>query len=368
MLLPIWGFFFGFGLGAQTVQVIFGDAFLATVTSWVVGFIVAAIFAVLAYLFYIVAVAIVSFSLGYSVAVGLLTALGMRLLGFIVWLIGRGGGAALAFVVLRFNIQKIVIGFASGSGRDYPRFETRASKSAPSRQRSGHAAQASVVIFQRSLLREFGSYAAAVFSVLLAIVVTSQLVRLLSRAAGGKIPSDAIIALIGFTAMNYLPILLALTLFVSVLMTVSRSYSDSEMVVWSASGVSLFAWVRPVLVFAAPIVLLIALLGAVPLAVVERARPGVPAQARQPRGGVADRPRRVPRVRERGARVLRRGRRRRGRASCATSSSRAASAAGSGVTVSREGFIETRRDGDRFAVLLNGRQLRRHPRHRRSTG
>ena len=44
------------------------------------------------------------------------------------------------------------------------------------------------VIFQRSLLREFGNYAAAVFSVLFAIVVTSQLVRMLARAAGGKIP------------------------------------------------------------------------------------------------------------------------------------------------------------------------------------
>ena len=116
------------------------------------------------------------------------------------------------------------------------------------------------MIFQRSLLREVGNYAAAVFSVLFAIVVTSQLVRLLARAAGGKIPSDAILALIGFTAVNYLPILLALTLFVSVLMTVSRSYRDSEMVVWSASGLSLTAWVKPVLIFAAPVVLLITLL------------------------------------------------------------------------------------------------------------
>jgi len=32
-LLPIWGFFFGFGLGAQAVQALFGDAFLSTVTS-----------------------------------------------------------------------------------------------------------------------------------------------------------------------------------------------------------------------------------------------------------------------------------------------------------------------------------------------
>ena len=87
VLLPIWGFFFGFGFGAQAVQAIFGDAFLATVTSWVVGFIVAALFAILAYLFYIFAVALIAGSLGYSVAVGLLTGIGMNF-GLIVWLIG----------------------------------------------------------------------------------------------------------------------------------------------------------------------------------------------------------------------------------------------------------------------------------------
>ena len=41
ILLPIWGFFFGFGLGAQAIQAIFGQQFLAEVTSWIVGFIVA---------------------------------------------------------------------------------------------------------------------------------------------------------------------------------------------------------------------------------------------------------------------------------------------------------------------------------------
>ena len=114
VLLPIWGFFFGFGLGAQSIQAIFGEAFLATITSWVVGFIVAAIFAVLAYLFYVAAVAIVSFSLGYGATVGLLTALGLPLLGGITaWLIAVVVGVALAFVVLRFNIQKVVIELAT---------------------------------------------------------------------------------------------------------------------------------------------------------------------------------------------------------------------------------------------------------------
>jgi Ni,Fe-hydrogenase I cytochrome b subunit len=113
VILPIWAFFFGFGFGAQTIQTIFpNDALLTTVTSWVVGFIVAAVFAVLAYLFYIFAVAIVSYSLGYAAAVGLLSLLGMQF-GFIVWVIGLVAGIALAFVVLRFNIQKLVIEIAT---------------------------------------------------------------------------------------------------------------------------------------------------------------------------------------------------------------------------------------------------------------
>src|SRR5512136_2843781 len=114
ILLPIWGFFFGFGLGAQSIQALFGQAFLATVTSWVVGFIVAVVFAVLAYLFYMFAVALISFSLGYSATVGVLTAIGLPLAGgFIAWIIAVVVGIALALVVLRFNIQKVVIELAT---------------------------------------------------------------------------------------------------------------------------------------------------------------------------------------------------------------------------------------------------------------
>jgi hypothetical protein len=107
-LLPLWGFFFGLALGAQTIQALFGDAFLATVTSWVVGFIVALIFAVLAYVFYLFAVAIIAGSLGYALAVGLLTAIGLQM-GFLVWIIGIVAAVALAVVTLVFNIQKWVI-------------------------------------------------------------------------------------------------------------------------------------------------------------------------------------------------------------------------------------------------------------------
>ena len=98
----------------------------------------------------------------------------------------------------------------------------------------------------------------AVFSTLFAVTVTTQLVRLLGQAASGSVVSEGVLALLGFSALNYLPVLLSLTLFISVLMTLSRSYRDSEMVVWFGAGLPLTAWIKPVMLFALPIVALIA--------------------------------------------------------------------------------------------------------------
>ncbi len=119
---------------------------------------------------------------------------------------------------------------------------------------------ARALIFERAVLREFASTAGAVFVALFAILLTTQLIRLLGDAAVGKLASEAVIALLGFNALNYLPVLLSLTLFIAILMTLSRSYRDSEMIVWFASGLPLTAWVRPVMKFAAPLLLTIAVL------------------------------------------------------------------------------------------------------------
>ena len=116
------------------------------------------------------------------------------------------------------------------------------------------------MIFQRAALREFAQTAVTVFVALFAIMLATQLIRLLGQAAGGRIASEAVIALLGFGALNYLPTLLSLTVFVAVLMTLSRSYRDSEMSVWFSAGLPLTAWISPVLRFALPIVAAIAVL------------------------------------------------------------------------------------------------------------
>ena len=110
------------------------------------------------------------------------------------------------------------------------------------------------MIFQRALRRELVSTAGAVFTTLFTITITVMLIKILGQAAGGKVASQDVIALIGFAALRYLPIILILTSFISVLVVVTRSYQDSEMVVWFASGLSLSRWIKPVMSFGLPVI------------------------------------------------------------------------------------------------------------------
>lgn len=116
------------------------------------------------------------------------------------------------------------------------------------------------MIFQRALQRELASAAGATFTVLFTVIVTWTLITILGKAAGGQVASSDVIALLAFAALHYLPTILILTSFISVLMVVTRTYRDSEMVVWFASGLSLTSWIRPVLMFGLPIVLATAML------------------------------------------------------------------------------------------------------------
>jgi lipopolysaccharide export system permease protein len=117
--------------------------------------------------------------------------------------------------------------------------------------------------FHRALVLEFAGNGLLVFATLLGIVVITQLIRFLGEAVSGKLAVDGVLALLGFSALNYLPVLLSLSLFISILLTLSRCYRDSEMVVWFCAGIGLTRWIRPVLWYATPVVMLIALLSLV---------------------------------------------------------------------------------------------------------
>ncbi len=75
VVIPIWGAFVGFGVGAGLIASFCGDGFLQTGLGWIVGIAVALLFAVLAYLFYEVAVVIAMGSIGFTLGVSLMVAL-----------------------------------------------------------------------------------------------------------------------------------------------------------------------------------------------------------------------------------------------------------------------------------------------------
>ena len=102
------------------------------------------------------------------------------------------------------------------------------------------------MIFRRSLMREMTVTAIGLFLVLLGILFTNLVLRLLALAAGGTVAPDGLIALLGFNALFYLNILVSVTVFITVLLTLVRWYRDSEMIVWFSSGIGLADCLRPI--------------------------------------------------------------------------------------------------------------------------
>lgn len=116
------------------------------------------------------------------------------------------------------------------------------------------------MIFKRALRQELNFTTGVVFMVLVTLVLTNLMIRVLGNAASGSAnPKDALV-LIGLGMINYLPILLTASVFVAILMVLTRWYKDSEMVIWQSAGISLLKILRPILNFTVPIAVAIAVL------------------------------------------------------------------------------------------------------------
>ena len=63
------------------------------------------------------------------------------------------------------------------------------------------------MIYQRNFIKELTLTAIGIFVVLLAILVSTQAINLLGRAADGRVAIDAVAALIGFWTLGMTPFL-----------------------------------------------------------------------------------------------------------------------------------------------------------------
>ncbi|MBR7002514.1 MAG: LPS export ABC transporter permease LptF [Neisseriaceae bacterium] len=116
------------------------------------------------------------------------------------------------------------------------------------------------MIYRRHLMKELTLTAVGVFFILLIILISTQVINLLGRVAGGRMALDAIGTMLAVWVLGLTPLLLILTAFVSILTVFARYWRDSEMVVWLATGLSLKRWLLPVAVFITPFVILTAII------------------------------------------------------------------------------------------------------------
>ncbi len=115
-------------------------------------------------------------------------------------------------------------------------------------------------LLHKALVREMTATSALALVALSAIALVILIVRLIGQAALGKIDGVAILPFIAFGYLRLMPVLLSLSLFMGVIVTLSRYWQDSEMVIWACAGVSPVRLLRPILAFALPIATLIAVL------------------------------------------------------------------------------------------------------------
>jgi hypothetical protein len=108
ILLPIWGLFVGFMVGWQATATLLGQGLFASTIGFVVGIVLAIVFALLSYFYWWGAILVIAGTLGYWVTQWLLGLIGFSTDGLIITLISIAAGAGVAVVAFIVNAPKYV--------------------------------------------------------------------------------------------------------------------------------------------------------------------------------------------------------------------------------------------------------------------
>jgi lipopolysaccharide export system permease protein len=116
------------------------------------------------------------------------------------------------------------------------------------------------MLFKASLKKELLVNSITALLILISIVMAQRITVYLRFAAKGVIPNDSVLTILGLNLIKYSPLLLSLSIFLAVLLTLSRWYRDHEMIIWLSSGMSLAKIIKPIASFAMPAIFLVAFL------------------------------------------------------------------------------------------------------------
>jgi len=94
------------------------------------------------------------------------------------------------------------------------------------------------LIIRWYLIKEVVKTFLAVFLVIFLILLSTQLLRVLSAVSEGKITLDLLFVLLGLTNIQSMAMVFPVTLFLSIILALSRFYKDSEMIAMWACGIS----------------------------------------------------------------------------------------------------------------------------------
>lgn len=106
------------------------------------------------------------------------------------------------------------------------------------------------MIIARYLIKEIAQTLFAVCLVLMLIGLSGQLVKVFADVAAGTLGVNTVMMVLGLKSLKMLLVILPLSLYLAVLMTLGRFYQNNEMAAISASGISQIYIVQVVLSFA----------------------------------------------------------------------------------------------------------------------
>jgi len=116
------------------------------------------------------------------------------------------------------------------------------------------------MLIKKIFYQELVSNAIKILTVLVFILPITELFKLLEGTGGsGGLPTNTLIAFVLYGTIASFPMILTISCFLTVVITINRYCKDHEFAVWLASGVSPFFWLKLVSKFAIPLALLCAI-------------------------------------------------------------------------------------------------------------